>query len=111
MEVEVEVLDVSDAEARVLLLSIDPLAELAGVQEQLRDRLREVAPPVSPELEAAWQAAANAVLTQEPAKPRWGGKELPQEFYVLITCRDEQDQVELLGRLQAEGLKCKAVLS
>src|SRR6266851_497639 len=29
MEVEVEVLDVSDDEARALLLSIDPLAELA----------------------------------------------------------------------------------
>jgi hypothetical protein len=110
MEVEVEVLDVADDEARALLLSIDPLAELAGVQEQLRERLREVAPPVSPELEAAWQAAANAVLTGEPAKPRWAGKELPAEYYVLITCRDEQQQVELLGRLQGEGLKCKAVL-
>src|SRR6202795_2531380 len=42
-EVEVEVLDVTADEARVLLLSIDPLAELAGVQEQLRDRLLEVA--------------------------------------------------------------------
>src|SRR5579864_5513668 len=47
MEVEVEVLDVNDAEARALLLSIDPLAALAQVQEQLRDRLLEVAPPVS----------------------------------------------------------------
>src|SRR3981081_4187975 len=35
MEVEVEVLDVSDAEARALLLSIDPLAALAQTQEQL----------------------------------------------------------------------------
>jgi hypothetical protein len=111
LEVEVEVLDVSDDEARALLLSIDPLAELAGVQEQLRERLREVAPPVSPELEAAWQAAANAVLTQEPTKARWGDPELPEEWYVLITCRDEQHQVELLGRLQAEGLTCKAVLA
>jgi hypothetical protein len=74
-------------------LSIDPLAALAGVQEQIRDRLWEVVPPVSPELEAAWQAAANAVLTEEPAKPRWDGKELPEEFYVLITCRDEPHQV------------------
>src|SRR5256885_7443877 len=30
MEVEVEVLDVDDAEARALLLSLDPLAALAG---------------------------------------------------------------------------------
>jgi hypothetical protein len=100
MEVEVEVLDVSDAEARALLLSIDPLAELAAVREQLRDRLREVAPPVSPELEAAWQAAS---LTPGPAQPRWGGKELPQGFYVLITCRDEQHQVEIAGAVANRG--------
>src|SRR5438309_6066074 len=60
MEVDVEVLDVNEDEARTLLLSIDPLAALARTQEQLRDRLLELAPPVSPELEAAWQAAAQA---------------------------------------------------
>jgi hypothetical protein len=36
MEVEVEVLDVSEEEARTLQLSIDPLAALAETQEQLR---------------------------------------------------------------------------
>src|SRR5215469_336474 len=58
MEVDVEVLDVSDEEARTLLLSIDPLAALAEDQEQLRQRLTELAPPVPPELAEAWQAAA-----------------------------------------------------
>jgi hypothetical protein len=42
MEVEVENLDVSDEEARALLLSIDPLAELAVNQEQLQSRLMEL---------------------------------------------------------------------
>src|SRR5580700_5471514 len=62
MEVEVEILDVSDEEAQTLLLSIDPLAQLAEKQEQLRQRLTELAPPVPPELEEAWQAAAQACL-------------------------------------------------
>jgi hypothetical protein len=44
MEVDVEVLDVNDDEARALLLSIDPLAALAQTQEQLRDRLLELTP-------------------------------------------------------------------
>jgi hypothetical protein len=86
------------------------LAELASVQEQLRDRLQEVAPPVSPELEAAWQAAAGAMLAEEPDKPRWGGEQLESQYYVLITCRDEKQQVELLSRFLGEGLECKAVL-
>src|SRR5262249_14394217 len=36
MEVEVEVLDITDDEARALLLSIDPLAALAETQDQVR---------------------------------------------------------------------------
>ncbi len=111
MEVEVEVLDVNDDEARALLLSIDPLAELAHVQEQLRDRLMEVAPPVPPELEAAWQAAAGAGLAEEADPPPFKETLLAEEYYVLITCRDEKQQVELLGRFKGEGLTCKAILS
>src|SRR5579864_6772685 len=42
MEVEVEVLDVSDEEARKLLLSLDPLALLADYDGAALDRLREV---------------------------------------------------------------------
>src|ERR1700724_3417509 len=40
-EVEVEILDVTEEEARTLLLSIDPLAALADNQEQLQRRLLE----------------------------------------------------------------------
>src|SRR5438552_10124345 len=62
MEVEVEILDVSEEEARTLLLSIDPLAALAESQEALHERLKEVAPTPPPELLAAWQAEAEAAV-------------------------------------------------
>jgi hypothetical protein len=52
MEVDVEVLDVNDEEARALLLSIDPLAALAETQTQLHDRLLELTPAISPDLQA-----------------------------------------------------------
>src|SRR5580658_5806707 len=58
MEVDVEVLDVSDEEARTLLLNIDPLALLAEIQEQVQRKLLEMAPPVAEELRTAWEAAA-----------------------------------------------------
>src|SRR5437773_1869429 len=61
MEVDVEVLDVNDDEARALLLSIDPLAALAETQDQIQQRLLELTPTDSLELQAAWQAAAEAV--------------------------------------------------
>jgi hypothetical protein len=34
-----------------------------------------------------------------------------EEFLVLITCRDEKEQLELLGRLKEEGRECKAMLA
>jgi hypothetical protein len=110
MEVDVEVLDVSDDEARTLLLSIDPLAGLAQQQEQLHQRLLELAPPAPPELQEAWQAAAEACL-EPPKGQRWGGESLQEQWYVLVTCRDERHQVELLTRFKADGLTCKAVLA
>ncbi len=58
LEVEVEILDVSDAEARALLLNIDPLASLAENQAQLQERLQSLTPTVSLELRMAWEAAA-----------------------------------------------------
>ncbi len=112
MEVDVEVLDVTEEEARALLLSIDPLAALAETQGQIHARLLELTPTASDELQAAWESARAAaeVLAQE--KERWPGiKVVPEQWLVLVTCRDEKHQVELLGRFQSEGLACRALLS
>ena len=111
MEVDVEILDVTDAEARALLLTIDPLAALAQTQEQLHDRLLELAPAVSPDLQAAWQAAAEATLREQAAPRPPAAGALPEQYLILVTCRDEKHQVELLGRFQGEGLECRALLS
>src|SRR5437879_13891489 len=64
MEVEVEILDVNEEEARTLLLSIDPLAALAETQEALHERLMEVTPTSSEELKAAWQAAVETKMRE-----------------------------------------------
>ena len=110
MEVDVEILDVTDEEARTLLLTIDPLAALAQTQEQIHRRLLELAPPVPEELRAAWQAQAEACAAAAEPRPV-AGLALPEQFLILVTCRDERHQVELLGRLQAQGEQCKALLS
>src|SRR6266436_2553646 len=67
LEVDVEVLDVNDEEARALLLSIDPLAALAQTQSQLHARLLELTPVTDPDLHAAWQSAAEACLEPSPS--------------------------------------------
>ncbi len=90
-------------------MSIDPLAALAQTQEQIHQRLLELTPTADPELEAAWRAAAEAALAAcpEPQQVAMG----PEQFLVLVTCRDERQQVELLRRFRSEGLDCKVLLS
>src|SRR5713226_8167282 len=107
MEVDVEILDVTDDEARKLLLTIDPLAALAETQEQLHQRLLEQTPTDNDALAAAWESAAAEVLDREPDRL----VAIPEQFFILVTCRDEKQQVELLGRFNAEGLECKAMMT
>ena len=110
-EVDVEILDVNEDEARALLLSIDPLAALAVTQEQLHQRLLELTPAVSPELEAAWQEGARAAQEKVSEWKRRAYDEVPEQFLILVTCRDERHQVELLERFRTEGMECRALLS
>ena len=110
MEVDVEILDVTEEEARALLLSIDPLAALAHTQQQLRDRLLELTPTPNADLQAAWEATLNPLLAERTgSSPET--KIIPEQWLVLVTCRDEKQQVELLDRFRREGLPCKALLS
>ncbi len=116
LEVDVEVLDVNDAEARALLLSIDPLAQLADYDRPTLDRLRQMTAAPSDALANLWQSidaaagATDASLAQARTE-RPGRDTVPERFLILIECADEAAQVALLERFQKEGLKCRALLS
>ncbi len=90
---------------------------MAETQQALHDRLMELAPTPPPELLAAWQAEAEAALTRfaRPLGEANGESrralQLSEQFLVLITCRDEKHQVDLLERFQGEGLECKALVN
>jgi hypothetical protein len=112
--VDVEVLDVSDAEARTLLLAIDPLAQLADNEARTLAELRALVEPGSAAVRGIWEvigAASEAVqATLEHA--RTARPELiPEQFLVLVECADEAEQTALLSRFQSEGLRCRALVS
>ena len=86
----------TDEEARALLLTIDPLAGLAQQQEQLHQRLLAITPTASPDLRAAWQATTDALLETPHTEPPAGFRDIPEQFLILVTCRDEKQQVELI---------------
>src|SRR6266567_1796826 len=92
MEVDVEILDVNDDEARALLLSIDPLATLAQTQEQLRNRLLELTPTPNADLQAGWEATVSPLLAEITEPPPPGPQIIPEQYLVLVTCRNEKQQ-------------------
>src|SRR5712692_9579643 len=65
LEVDVEILDVNDAEARALLLSMDPLAALAEANAEIHKRLRALTQTDSEALNALWQGSAKAAAKAE----------------------------------------------
>jgi hypothetical protein len=116
MEVDVEVLDIGDAEARALLLSLDPLAQLADYDHGTLDRLRALTHTSSDAVANLWASIARANREVEEAlaatrTPRDKDTRIPEQFLILVECADEPTQMELLERFQAEGLKCKALVS
>jgi hypothetical protein len=111
MEVDVEILDVTDEEARKLLLTIDPLAALAEQQEQLRQRLLEITPLKSADLSAALQASVDDLLKTSHRDPPPGFQTIGEQFMILVTCHDEKEQVELLRRFKDQGFECKALVA
>ena len=108
--VEVEVLDVNDAEARALLLAIDPLVQLAGYEADTLAHLRDLAERDSRAVAQLWAAfdAANAATRETAHKIRLLLPPTARAVLVIIACPDEPQQLALLRRLQKEGLKCQA---
>jgi hypothetical protein len=106
--VDVEVLDVTDEEARKLLLALDPLAALAGTDGGALAELQQLTTAGSKELQALW----DSLVPPAPADPEPADEPaVAEQYLVLVECRDEAQQAELLGRFQAEGLSCRALIS
>lgn len=154
--VPVLVLDVTAAEAEQLLLTLDPLASLAGTDTALLDELLasvqfEHAEIVAA-LNSAWQPVlpaeenfappptpgeANAGASDAEEPPQAGGtpggagtagavatgggatgqgatgqgSPADARYCVLVQCTDEEEQLELLERLQGEGHTCRALIA
>lgn len=110
MVVDVEVLDVTAEEAGKLLLSMDSLAALAATNVEVARTLRHGAQCASPALAALWDSvAAGAEATERTLQA--AQQPLAAQFLILIECRDEQQQLELLEKLHADDIPCKALVS
>jgi hypothetical protein len=49
------------------------------------------------------------VLEKLVDPPGHGIDLVAEQYLILVTCRDENEQIELLARFKAEGLECQAL--
>lgn len=108
--VPVLVLDVSDEEALKLLVTLDPLAAMAGADHEL---LSGLVAEVETDNDAV--RAMLTELLEAPALEDEEGSEgrddviVPASFQVVVECRDEAQQRDVYQRLHGEGLKCRVL--
>ncbi len=109
--VPVLVLDLSQAEADMLLATHDPLAAMAGRDDNvLADLLADVetqnAAVRSMLQELASLESLDAMAPAPEAKPEI---DIPDTFQVLVDCRDESDQRAVYEQLTRQGYACRVL--
>ena len=110
--VPVLVLDVDEAEADKILLTHDPLAGMATVNdEELAALLRDVDTECEA-VRAMFESLSRELgkadeLLAEPAdRPE---VPVPECYQVVVECADEADQEAVFERMRAEGYRCRVL--
>jgi ParB-like chromosome segregation protein Spo0J len=109
-EVPVLIVDVSEAEAALLLATLDPLAGLAGRDDAALETLlaaTEVQSAAVQRFLAQLNAEREELLEEASGPPREVA--LRETFQVLVECDDEIEQRGVFERLTAEGRRCRAI--
>ena len=103
------VLDVSEQEAEKILLSFDPLSQLATNDQ---DRLAELFGRVEFESQAvgSFLEQASQNLCGPFDEPGSGvDRSIPTAYQIVVDCTDESQQAALYERLRREGYPCRVL--
>jgi hypothetical protein len=111
--VPVLVLDVTAEEADKILLTLDPLAALAGTDQQRLDDLLSTTKFTSPQLEQMLDDVAREAAATESAL-RTGAErpevEIPEAWQVVVECESEADQQAVFERMRGDGYRCRVLV-
>lgn len=114
--IPVVVTDFTESEAKKALLTHDQIGALATVDDQLlADLVADVAensPIDDPELQKMVDdmlAEDGAAGDDEPGGDQ--SAQLSEKYEILVKCDNEQEQAELLERLENEGYECRSLIS
>lgn len=111
-EVDVSVVDLAPAEEKALNLALN---KVGGQWDEgaLADLLGELREQIDASLSGFTQAEIDNLLDSEPAETAEDtSSQLAGLIYrVIIDCKDENEQREMLDRFNREGLTCRALIS
>lgn len=111
--IPVLILDVTESEADKILVTLDPLAAMAGADAQkLDDLMRDVQTESQDVAQMLTELAKEHDLIGNPdERESTGNQEATEQFCILITCKTESEQLDLLERLKSEGHECRSLIS
>ncbi len=110
--VPVLVLDVSAAEADKILLTHDPLAAMAGVDQERLEELLTSAEFASPQLEQLLDGLAKQAAEIEQSLGEVSERpevEIPESWQIIVDCASEADQQAVYQRMREEGYRCRVL--
>ena len=107
--IDVEVLDVTDAEARKLLLTIDPLASLANYSDDTLLKIRDITIADNEILNALWAGLHQTEPVTETKDKK--AATTSTQWLIIIECTSESQQATQLTICQREKMHAKAVSS
>lgn len=110
-EIEVNVTDFDEVEAKLANVTKDPLAAMAEQNAAVLDGLLRDVETGSEALQSMLaDLAAGAGLYETPSgddEPTAAAREIPETYQVLIECKDEAEQKRVFDRMKKEGRKCR----
>ncbi len=106
-ELPVLILDLDDREAEQVLLTHDPLASLAGVDEEQLTGLLETNESSSQAVQEMFAKLARTIPDQKQLLPE--ELEIPPSFQIVIEVEDEKAQQVIYERMREEGFKCRVL--
>ena len=108
--VPVLVLDVDEQEADKILLSLDPLAAMAGRSEsELRALLARVETDNAAVKSLFDELADRLAATETTPVNERPEVIVPECYQVVVECRDEEDQQQVFGEMRERGYRCRVL--
>ncbi len=108
---------VDDDPARAAGFSVadNQTAALASWDQKMLDELlRDIDTGCDPRLDAMLSDLAKqegVVPEPKPEAPNDAAQGIPEQFGIIVQCKDEEQQRELLERFTEEGMECRALVS